>query len=155
MDVLVKFAVRYNAAAHRLLASHDLTPALYSCKRVISVTFMVVMQYIPQSEGTSLCYASLSPPAIETVRRDVSRALELLHGQNLVFGDLRESNVLYLPDKGRAMLVDFDDVGRDGEDRYPAFPDPEAELGVVRLQIMGRSHDVENFGRLMNRISEL
>ena len=81
--------------------------------------FMVIMQCIPQSEGAPLPYASLLPPALETVRRDVTQALELLHGQNLVFGDLQESNVLYLTDEGCALPVDFDDVGRDGEDRYP------------------------------------
>jgi len=154
-DVLVKFAVKYNAAAHRLLASHDppLAPALYSCKRVIGDMFMVIMEYIPNSKGASLYGASLLPPALESVRQGVSQALDLLHGQNLVFGDLRELNVLYLPEEDRVLLVDFDGVGRDGEDRYSACLNHEVGLGVVRLQIMEKSHDDENFKRLMDRLS--
>jgi hypothetical protein len=148
-DVLVKFAVKYNVFAHRLLAEHDppLAPALYSCKRVIGDMFMVVMQYIPKSEGTSLHNDPLSPP-LEVIRRDVSRALELLHGENLVFGDLREVNVLYLPKERRALLVDFDRVGKDGEDRYSACLNPDAGLGVDRLQIMEKNHDLKNLERL-------
>jgi len=154
-NVLVKFAVKYNAAAHLLLASHDpsLAPALYSCKRVIGDMLMVVMQYIPNSEGTSLHNISPPPSALEPIRRDLSRALELLHEENLVFGDLRELNVLYLPEKGRTLLIDFDGVGRDGEDRYSACLNRGTGLGVKRFQIMERLHDVENLGRLMDRLS--
>jgi len=155
VDVLVKFAVKYNATAHRLLASHDppLAPALYSCKRVIGDMFMVVMEYIPNSKGASLYNASLSPSALELVRQGVSQALDLLHGENLVFGDLRELNVLYLPGERRVLLVDFDGVGRDGEDRYSACLNHEVGLGVVRLQIMEKSHDDENYKKLMGRLS--
>ena len=153
--VLVKFAVRYNAIAHRLLADHNppLAPALYSCQRVIGDMFMVVMQYIPKSEGTSLFALSPPPPALETIRRDVSQALELLHGEGLVFGDLRELNVLYLPEKDRALLIDFDGAGEDGKDRYSTCLNPEVGLGVDRFQIMEKSHDVENLERLMDRLS--
>ena len=154
-DVFVKFAVNYNSTAHHLLANHKppLAPALHSCTRVIGDMFMVVMQYLP---GTSLLDVLLPLPTstCEAIRRDVSRALELLHEHELVFGDLREANLLYLPEEGgRALLVDFDNVGRDGEDRYPACLNPEAGLGVDRLQIMEKSHDIENFGRLMDRLS--
>jgi len=108
-DVLIKFAERCSAAARRLLASHVFTPALYSCKRAIGDILMVIMQYISRSEGTSLHHASLPPPALEAIRRDITQALELLHEEDPVFGDLRESNVLYLPDEG-CVLVDFEDV---------------------------------------------
>jgi len=155
VDVLVKFAVKYNATAHRLLASHDppLAPALYSCKRVIGDMFMVIMEYIPNYKGASLYNASLSPSALESVCQGISQALDLLHGQNLVFGDLRESNVLYLLDEGRVLLVDFDGVGRDGEDRYSACLNHEVGLGVARLQIMEKPHDKENLEKLVDRLS--
>ena len=154
--VLVKFAVRYNEGAHRLLANHDppLAPMLYSCTRVTGNMFMVIMQYVQSSGGASLSTGSLSPPVLEAVHRDISKALKLLHEQDLVFGDLRESNVLYLPNERRAMLVDFDAVGRHGEDRYSACLNPKARLGVDRLQIMGKLHDEENLRRLMDRLSE-
>lgn len=57
---------------------------------------MVVMQHIPDA---SLLRASLPLPtsALEVDLWDVAQTLELLHAQHLVFGDLREANVLYLP----------------------------------------------------------
>jgi len=156
--VFVKFAMKYNATAHRLLANNKppLAPALYSCTRVVGDMFMVVMEYLP---GTSLRDVPLPLPAAtyEAVRRDISRALELLHEQDFVFGYLHEANLLYLPeDSGRALLVDFDNVGRDGKDEYPNFNDPDAKLKVDRLwQIMEKSYDIEDFGRLMDRFSGL
>ena len=154
--VLVKFAVKYNEDAHRLLADHDppLAPTLHSCTRVIGDMFMVVMQYIPSSGGASLYACSLSPAVFEAVHRDISEALKLLHEQDLVFGDLRETNVLYLQNEGRAMLTDFDAVGRHGKDRYSACLNPDANLGVDRLQIMEKLHDEENLRRLMDRLSK-
>ena len=157
-DVLVKFAVKYNAAAHRLLADNNppLAPALYSCTRVIGDMFMVVMEYMP---GASLFDILLNTPLPlpasihEAIRRDVPWALEILHEHDFVFGDLREGNLLYLPeDGGRVIFIDFDGVGRHGEDRYSASLNPDAGLGVARLQIMEKSHDTDNFGRLMGRL---
>ena len=154
--VMVKFSIKYNADAHNTLAEHNppLAPALHYCVPVIGDMYMVVMEYV---SAKSLRNASLSLPiyALEVVKRDVPEALKLLHSQGLVFGDLREQNVLYLPDGGgRALLVDFDGVGRDGEDRYSACLNPDAGLGVGRLQIMERSHDTKNLGRLMDRLSK-
>ena len=115
--------------------------------------FMVAMQYISASEGAPLWGGSLPPSTLEAVRRDISQALKLLHRQDFVFGDLQESNVLYSPEDGHALLVDFDDVGRHGVDRYSACLNPEVGLGVQRWQIMEKSHDVENLKRLMDRLS--
>ena len=52
-EVLVKFTAKYNKDAHHLLAKNDppLAPTLHSCTRVIGDLFMVVMQYISESEG--------------------------------------------------------------------------------------------------------
>ena len=156
--VFVKFAVNYHEGAHRLLAEQNppLAPALYFCARVIGDMYMVVMEYIPRSRGRDLhsiaCGLSPLKPTQEVVRRDVTKALGLLHEQNLVFGDLQEENLLYLPeDGGRVLLVDFDDVGRDGEDRYSACLDHAvgSALGVDKWQIMKMAHDVRNLNRLM------
>ena len=101
------------------------------------------------SDGSSLPNLSLHPSTLEAIHRDVPRALELLHRVNLVFGDPQELNVLYLPKKGRALLIHFDI----GKDRYPACLKQDKWLGVSALQVMEMSHDVENFERLMNRLS--
>jgi len=153
--VLVKFSAKYHEDAHRLLAGANppLAPALHFCTRVIGDMCMVGMEYVPKSEGQSLFFASPPQPALEGVRKGIDRALDLLHEKGLVFGDLRESNVLYLPkDGGRVLLVDFDGVGRDGKDRYSACLNPEANLGVVRGQIMEKEHDRINLEGLMARL---
>ena len=58
--VFVKFAIKYNEDAHRLLADQNppLAPALYSCTRVIGDMYMVVMEYIPESRGKFIHYRS-------------------------------------------------------------------------------------------------
>ena len=156
--VFVKFATKYHEAAHRLLADQvpPLAPAFHFCAPVVGDMYMIVMEYIPGSTGRSIdSYPSTgSPPGLpQAVKRDVSQALKLLHEQNLVFGDLRAPNVLYLPDSdgGRALLVDFDGVGVDGEGRYSACLDPAAGLcaSAERGGVMRREHDLENLDRLL------
>jgi len=118
---------------------------------------MVVMEYIPASKGQSL-YAGPppSPSALEAIGQGVGQALDLLHKEGLVFGNLREGNMLYLPEgEGRVLLVDFDGVGQDGKDRYSASLNPDTELGVVRWQIMEKVHDLSNLEQLMKRLSRM
>ncbi|KAF8326388.1 uncharacterized protein EI90DRAFT_1949019 [Cantharellus anzutake] len=154
MQVLVKFATRYHENAHRLLADHKppLAPKLYSCTPVVGGMLMVIMEYIPEPEGASLHNNRLQESALQVIHQNISKALELLHGLDLVFGDLREQNVLYLPSKNQVLLVDFDGVGKHGEDRYSACLNEDTSLGVRRLQIMEKSHDEENLKRLMVRL---
>ena len=154
--VLVKFSAKYHENAHRLLASADppLAPALHFCMRVVGDMYMVVMEYVPNSKGQSLFVTSPPQSALEGIRKDLDRALNLLHENDLVFGDLREPNVLYMPEEGgRVLLIDFDGVGLDGEGRYSACLNPEAGLGVARGQIMEKVHDRENLERLMGRLT--
>ena len=157
--VFVKFAVNYNEYAHRLLAQHNLAPALHFCARVVGDMYMVVMEYIPKARGRDLHSATSDSPPLEVapavVERDVTKALKLLHDEKLVFGDLREINMLYLTERGgRVLLVDFDGVGRDGEDTFSCSLNPETGLGVDRGQVMEQAHDNENLNRLMKRLVE-
>ena len=89
------------------------------------------------------------------MRESVSEALRLSpHKNDLVFGDLQEGNLLYLPrNGGRALFIDFDGFSQDGKDRYSTCLDPAVELGVDRLQIMEKSHDLDNLERLMDQPS--
>jgi serine/threonine protein kinase len=70
---------------------------------------MVVMDFV--EEGTE-------PHLTSQGREDIKRAISFLHTAGYVFGDLRDANVLKLPD-GRAMLVDFDWSGKEGQVFYP------------------------------------
>lgn len=159
--VLVKFAPRYHATAHRLLADHDppLAPALYSCTRVIGGMYMVVMEYLQDAKPLDHFFPQYPtplppPPDVDVVRRDLTKALDLLHKKDLVFSDLRERNVLYSPkDKGRVFLIDFDAVGEHGKDRHSPCLNTELGLGVGRWQIMEKSHDESNRDRILSWLS--
>ena len=161
-NVFVKFAVEYNEDAHRLLAEQDppLAPALYFCARVIGDMYMVVMEYIPESRGRPIGTFPSSFPLPqnlpELVKRDVSKALSLLHEQDLVFGDLREPNILYSSDSdgGRVLLVDFDAVGRDGVARYPGLLSPTArsDTGAKPRMVMKQEHDSENLQKVLENL---
>jgi len=69
--------------------------------------------------------------------------------RTFVFGDLRPMNILYSPDDDRATLVDFDGVGKHGEDRHSPCLNVLLGLGVNRWQVMEKSHDSANFERVM------
>ena len=154
--VLVKFTPKYNEAAHRMLAGQTppLAPKLFSCRRVIGGLWMVVMEYLSDAKPLYHFFpqSSLRPPSpdVRIVQRDLSKALELLHNEDFVFGDLRGANVLYSPkDGGRAFLVDFDGVGKHGEDRYSSCLNLKLGLGVARWEIMDKSHDTSNLERII------
>jgi serine/threonine protein kinase len=113
--VLVKFALVYNEEAHRLLAQQDppLAPALYHCVRVIGGLHMVVMEYISEASPLHRFFREPFLPSFpnpDVLRAKLTKALELLHGKNLVFGDLRPLNTLYSREGDRVFLVDFDMV---------------------------------------------
>ena len=55
IPILVKFCESCGEAAHRVLASAGLAPALRYCSRVVGGTFMVMMDLI---NGTDACQAS-------------------------------------------------------------------------------------------------
>lgn len=157
--VLVKFTPRYNELAHRLLANHrpPLAPALYSCSRVIGDLYMVVMEYKSDASPLHRFFPPFGLPYLpkaEVVRAELTNALELLHREDLVFGDLRQMNILYSHQGDRVFLVDFDWVGKDGETHYPACLNPDLGLNVGRWQLMEKGHDHPNLGRVMDRLSE-
>src|SRR3954469_2561710 len=54
----------------------------------------------------------------ERILEDITKAVNLLHERDLVFGDLRSPNIL-INKQQRAMLVDFDWCEQHTIDRYP------------------------------------
>ena len=119
---------------------------------------MVVMGYISDASPLHAFLPPSTPPRPlnpQVVEQSLTKALQLLHKNNLVFSDLWQVNVLYLHKEDRIFLIDFDWVGKDGEDRYSACFNPEANLGVVAWQLMEKSHDEENLRRLMWEITNL
>jgi hypothetical protein len=147
-EVIVKFTAHYNEMAHRLLANEDLAPKLHFCERVIGDLYMVVMDRVDGTSVWQLQHDKKTVPAI--VLKLVGDALHILHSNDIVFGDLRDPNILYLASKARAMLVDFDWCGKDGEDRYPATLNPSNAWpeDVLPYTIMRKDHDTWQLDRL-------
>lgn len=137
--VVVKFAYRYNETGHRILAKEGLAPQLHHCIPVIGGLNMIIMDYV---EGKPLP-CSYVPPDYEPIYADVEAAVEVLHSNDLVFGDLRTRNIL-AKSGGGAMLVDFDWVSQHGKDRYPASWDDSKDWaeGVGRRKLMKKEHDL-------------
>ncbi|PPR07054.1 hypothetical protein CVT26_005255 [Gymnopilus dilepis] len=152
-EVIVKFTTRYNEAAHRLLAEARLAPKLHFCGRVVGDLYMIVMERVA---GTSAWQLEMDKrPIPEVVATKVEEAVGLLHAQDIVFGDLRSNNVLYdvSGGEGRAVLVDFDWAGKDGEARYPAtlnhvVDDELWHPDVSPHCIMKKAHDLWHLEKL-------
>ncbi|KAH8983286.1 hypothetical protein EDB92DRAFT_1803926 [Lactarius akahatsu] len=118
-QIVVKFVERYNAEAHRLLATAGLAPEIFYSPTEhpdLAGLTMVVMEFV---DGKTACqlYSSLRlPPSISD---QLKKALEILHENNFVFGDFRHPNIMITKDD-RVRLIDFDWCGVHGEDTYPA-----------------------------------
>ncbi|KAF5369602.1 hypothetical protein D9757_010468 [Collybiopsis confluens] len=92
VDVVVKFAYRYGALGHHLLAEAGLAPPLYHCAFDESIgMWVVVMDYV---QG-QICNGKL----VEGEGDSLKHAIEILHAQDLVFGDLRGPNVIITESK--------------------------------------------------------
>ena len=148
-QVIVKFTARYNEKAHRLLTKAGLAPVLHFCERVIGDLYMVVMDRMDGKSIWQLQGDKIPVPAIVSER--VGDAVLLLHENDIVFGDLRDPNILYDASNDRVVLVDFDWAGKDGESRYPAT----LNLGnvwadeVSAYGIMKKDHDIWQLNRLI------
>ena len=149
-DILVKFATRYNEHAYRLLADRDppLAPALYHCIPVVGDLYMVVIDYISASSPLPRFFV---PPALpcsveaQAVDKRLTEALQVTSRKDLVFGDLQVLNMLYSHEGDRIFLVDFDWVGKHGEDRCSTCLNPQVNPRVVRCGVMKKSDDVESW----------
>ena len=116
--VVVKFTSRYGREGHELLQqSHELlqeglAPKLWFCEEVDDVgMYVVVMDFVA---GTSA-----EAPLPLAARETLEAAIALLHSKNLVFGDLREQNIILREGSDKAMLIDFDWCGKVGRATYP------------------------------------
>ncbi|KAH8112362.1 hypothetical protein DFH11DRAFT_1607181 [Phellopilus nigrolimitatus] len=156
--IVVKFTKRYDADGHALLASAGYAPRLHHADppSASNEWRMVVMERI-----TTVELEHTAPADRLALQQDVRAAVELLHGAGRVFGDLRQGNVLIQKPgadrpRPRALLVDFDWAGREGEARYPydrndvniEWPDGSRPGGVIE-----RAHDAVWLERLVECFS--
>ncbi|KAK0485323.1 hypothetical protein EDD18DRAFT_1361192 [Armillaria luteobubalina] len=111
--VVVKFVQTYSGEARRLLAQHCLAPHLLYCEQLgedgagYGALKMVVMNYVEGEVATNMFDGALSPHVVN----DLERALNILHGEDLVYGNLRKPNIIIVsgPNGDDAVqLIDFD-----------------------------------------------
>ncbi|KAJ3795293.1 hypothetical protein GGU11DRAFT_792639 [Lentinula aff. detonsa] len=150
-EVVVKFALRYSEVGHRLLADVKLAPRIHYCSFEEEIgMWVVVMDYI---QGDSCCNRKLTKPQKDSL----AKAIGILHENDLVFGDLREPNVIITEGENEVCLVDFEWCGpcvdiKEG-DRvvqarvcYPSdismVPSMDWALGVGRDQVIMKEHDL-------------
>ncbi|KAG8743497.1 hypothetical protein FRC10_011970 [Ceratobasidium sp. 414] len=144
-DIIVKFAERYSIEAHQMLVPKGLAPKVlyYNADCSHGGLRMIYIEF----RGT----AGLRE--LTTLRQNIRDALTILHGADLVFGDLRPPNILVVkPTDGepRGMLVDFDWRYKENDGRYPAGINMELTWanGVAKGGSMLKRHDVEMFEKL-------
>ncbi len=143
-QIVVKLTQQYNEKAHELCASKRLAPKLlYAGNKVINGWWIIVMEYI---QGVTLYNAKMNDEEYLNVLQDVNRAIELLHESELVFGDLRPTNIMVYKnhEKTRAMLVDFDWCGKHKNGRYPSSINPVIKWpkGVKDWALLDKTHDI-------------
>ncbi|KAG5634558.1 hypothetical protein H0H81_001534 [Sphagnurus paluster] len=147
LDIVVKFVDRYGERAHRLLADNGLAPELLYCgspglneeEPSYESLSMIVMGFV---KGKTLAKSKLNQETAEMVRRTLEDALNMLHDNGLVFGDVRSPNVMITPAKG-VKLIDFNWAGEEGQAKYPYLISPGLPWppGVQPLAVIERDHD--------------
>ncbi|CAG8450461.1 15006_t:CDS:2 [Funneliformis mosseae] len=119
--IIVKFTHRYNKEAHDLCYGIGKAPRLFYVSDKQCGLHMIVMEFV---EGQILrdC-VHLAQSDYEVIINDIEEAVLHLHGKNLVFADLRDSNILVTRDSEgyHGILIDFDWVGRENVECYPLF----------------------------------
>jgi serine/threonine protein kinase len=171
--VVVKFSTRYGKDAHATLAQERLAPRMYHHSELPGGILVTVMEYL-QGRSLEHGYGTVPPSRIHA---PVRRAIEILHAQNIVFGDLRLGNIMLLTNNttprvisrdisssssssanveaSRVMLIDFDWCAKEGEGKYPPLLNTKVDWadGVEPEGVMMKSHDEAMLARLSSAAS--
>ncbi|CAB5364197.1 unnamed protein product [Rhizophagus irregularis] len=142
-QIIVKYTHRYNKNAHELCSNIGKAPGLLHVGTTCGF-YYVVMEYI---EGVKLRDCFLSRSEYDKIFKDIEEAISLLHLNDIVFADLRGSNILVIKDENkecRGMLVDFDWAGTNNVDSYPPFMNPSINwpTGAQDRMPLKMEHDI-------------
>jgi serine/threonine protein kinase len=151
-QIVAKFVERYCPDAHILLAAADMAPALYYYGKEgvqdddpsYSGFKMIITGYIERSAGYDDWALS------DSIVNQTKYALQMLHGNGYVYGDLRRSNILVTKEE-QVKLVNFEMTGLDGKDCYPLGISPLVEWpdGVEGLSVMKIEHDLDMLNKML------
>ena len=145
-DVVIKFTYAYCKAAHERLAADSRAPDLLFCCRMENIgMYVVVMDYVDGEHVTET-------PLEDKKHVDQLRAaIQTLHDEGYVFGDLRGPNILIATDGLK--LLDFDWCGKERAARYPADinldPDIKWHSEVRREGLITKAHDIHMLNLLV------
>ena len=144
--VVVKFVRSYSKDLHEHCAALALAPLLLGFEELPGNWLMVVMEYMDDYKP----FSTWEDPASVSIqlRQMVTRLVASFHGQNLVHGDIRDSNLLVRVKDGKLemKLIDFDCGGRKGEVRYPVLINNFTVVrpsNVIGGQLITTDHDLK------------
>ncbi|KAK2464093.1 hypothetical protein APHAL10511_003880 [Amanita phalloides] len=153
--VLIKFCDVYHGNAHRIVADAGHAPQLFFCERLQGGVMMVIMELV---NGRDAFYHFGNKAIPSDLLDNVKEAISILHRANLVFGDMRRPNILVKGgnDMLRALLIDFEWVGEEGQARYPPFLNDSGVIawadGVRPHGLMRTQHDIDMINSLNHSI---
>nr|CAG8483592.1 5462_t:CDS:2 [Entrophospora candida] len=145
--IIVKFVQRYNADAHNLCARENKSPNLLEVQDNVIFGWKIIIM-----ESVNVKYLSyplnmikdLTTEEKSSIKGYIKHLINILHENDIVFGDLRPNNVLYDHDSRRISLIDFDWAGRHNVDKYPPFMNHPDDInwpqGVEEGKLMKKEH---------------
>ncbi|RIB23829.1 hypothetical protein C2G38_2242409 [Gigaspora rosea] len=143
--IIVKFSHKYNDYAHKVCYEIGKAPELFFISNLINGFYMIVMGYV---EGQKLYDCDdLDISEYKTIINDIEVAILHLHSKNIVFADLRDSNILVIKDENKTyhgMLIDFDWAGKNDVECYPSFMNHEIDWpkGAEDNMKLKKEHDM-------------
>ncbi|CAH1756071.1 2018_t:CDS:2, partial [Entrophospora sp. SA101] len=143
-EIVIKFTQRYNAKAHHLCAEKNLAPKLFCVSNInLGGWYMIVMKYI---NGETLQTANITKEEYNDVLKNIQETIDTLHTSDIVFGDLRSSNIMIekVDGKLQVKLIDFDRAGIHQKDCYTPIMNPEIKWasGAEGNALMHKDHDL-------------
>ena len=98
---------------------------------------MVVMEYL---SGWVMLQVKPHEERLK-YKEKLKEALGVIHGHNLVHGDVRCPNI-FVSEDGNVKFIDFDHCGADGEDVYPQEWDhTQRQRGAKKGDVLRMYHD--------------
>ncbi|KZP10866.1 hypothetical protein FIBSPDRAFT_757502 [Athelia psychrophila] len=118
-QLFIKFTRSYSKAAHQCCAQAGYAPTLHGFVELPGGWYMAVMENLAKDTDPMYQF-ELEAEQRRKISKDLRACIDLLHGQEMVHGDLRDSNVLVSKDDAlQISLIDFDWAGEMDVVRYP------------------------------------